>query len=826
MTFRSKIDYFKYKLTDNKKYIHIIGWCFKGDEVIDYVVKINNNEICPKIENVKRTDVFDEYKDELFNNNIGFNILIPLTNEIYKLELQAKTFNESFVILDYDKNDLDNLKTTNYIEYNKDIVRPFEAGNYSEIFGWAYSIDDSKLKFTVYDSKGSVVPSEYELSLRDDLVQKKIINQDKRFCGFLVRTQGLKTNGYILEISNGKEKQRINYHDFKIDSKVKIKNGIKTAKNVSKMIRLENVSKGFDYLNKHGFAATIQRIKSGPKPPEYDYHKWFLNHQVTEEELEIQRNTKLKFSPKISIVVATFNTKDEYLKEMIDTVIAQSYSNWELCIGDGSTNDSVEEYVKKHYSNEPRIKFNRLDDNYGISGNMNGALEVATGDYISLYDHDDTLCPNALFEVVSAMQDFQYDIVYTDEDKLNDQTKKYMQPFFKPDYNLDMFRSHCYICHFYTVNRKIIDEVGFMRSEYDGSQDYDFMFRCIEKANGIYHVPQILYHWRMHPLSTAANPESKMYCYVAGQKAIEDHYRRTGVDATVEMIKPLYGMYRTRYQVKGNPLVSIIIPNMNHKKLLKTCIDSLYEVNTYNNFEIIIVENNSTEDEIFEYYKELEKNHSNIKVVTWSGKFNYSAINNFGAKYTNGEFLLLLNNDTELIEPTSIYDMVGNCQRPEVGIVGAKLLYSDNTVQHCGVILGSGGDIAHAFLGIPKDGDGYMCRARINSDYSAVTAACLMIKKDVFEKVNGLDEDFEVAYNDIDLCLKVRDLNLLVLEDVFSIWYHYESKSRGKENSIEKSERFEKELAHFKDKWAKYWDRWDPYFNPNFSKTQIPFTLD
>lgn len=826
MTIKYKVDYFKYKITDKLKFIKVYGWCFDNNDSITFEVKLDGKVQNVDVKLLKRTDVYNKYKNEINTNNLGFYIYIPLEEELKDFELTAKSNTSTSTLLKYNQKELSQHASHSSIEYHVDLVRVFKKGDCVEIAGWAYSIDKKPLKFRVFDGNNKLVSSEYEVSLRQDLVERQLIEEDQCFCGFLLRTPGLSSKGYYLEISNGNEKQLVHYNKLKVELKAQLRDGYKFVKNVSGFFQVANFSKGLNYLQKKGLRKTIQRIKQGPYPLEYDYHAWFMNHKISEEELEIQRHTKLSFSPKISIIVATYNTKDEYLKDMIDSVIDQSYPNWELCIGDGSTNDSVQNYVKEHYANEPRIKFNRLNDNYGISGNMNGALEVATGDYVSLYDHDDILCPDALFEVVSALQDYRYDIVYTDEDKLNDQTKQYMVPFFKPDYNVDMFRSHCYICHFYTVNRKIIDQVGFMRSDYDGSQDYDFMFRCIEKANGVYHVPKILYHWRMHPLSTAANPESKMYCYEAGQRAIEDHYRRTGVNATVEMIRPLYGMYRTRYHVEGQPLVSIIIPNMNHKKLLKTCIDSLFTKNTYKNFEIIIVENNSDEDEIFDYYQQLESEHDNIHVVKWENSFNYSAINNFGVKYAKGEYILFLNNDTELIDPNSIYDMVGNCQRKEVGIVGAKLLYGDDTVQHCGVVLGSGGDIAHAFIDIDQDGDGYMCRARINSDYSAVTAACMMIKKSVFDEVNGFDESFAVAYNDIDLCLKVRDLDLLVVEDVFSMWYHYESKSRGKENTIEKSERFEKELKQFKSKWHKYWDAYDPCFNPNFSKTQQPFTLD
>ena len=591
-----------------------------------------------------------------------------------------------------------------------------------------------------------------------------------------------------------------------------------------KMLSYQHFKNGFRILKKKGFSGVIDRIVHGSSNwAEYD--EWFNATKVTEEELERQRNTKFEFAPTISIIVATFNTKEEYLKEMIDSVRNQSYSNWQLCIGDGSTNDSVEKYVKEHYGDDSRIVFKKLEKNYGISGNMNGALELVTGDYVGLFDHDDLLTPDCLYEFVASMQEVHHDCVYSDEDKLNDKTKKFEDPHFKPDFSIDLLCSHNYITHFFVVNMDIVRKVGGMRSEYDGSQDHDFIFRCVEQANSVHHVPKILYHWRMHPLSTAMDPESKMYCYTSGKKAIESHFKRVGIDATVEMLpRPLYGMYHCKYTVKDYPLVSILIPNYNHKDLLRGCIESLMNVNTYSNVEIVIVENNSTEQEIFDYYKELEETYSNVKVIYYEGDFNYSKINNYGVKYTHGEYILFLNNDTKVIEPDSIEDMLGVCQREDVGAVGAKLLYEDDTVQHCGVVVGYHGYATAAFSLIDRNDFGYMGRPRVSWDVSAVTAACLMTKREIFDEVGGFDEDFKVACNDVDLCLKIRSLNKWIVEDVFSVWYHYESKSRGLEDTPEKQARFQNEIARFQKKWPEILKNGDPFHNPNFDLDKGPFT--
>ena len=595
------------------------------------------------------------------------------------------------------------------------------------------------------------------------------------------------------------------------------------VKRILKSVNIYKIKGALRIIKHDGFKALIHRLRycSGYW---MGYDAWFKKHCASDVQLQEQRNKQFSYCPLISIVVATYNTKEKYLQEMIDSLIHQSYSNWQLCIGDGSTNDSVETYIKEHYANESCIIYKKLEENYGISGNTNRALELATGDYVGFFDHDDLLTPDCLYEIVKSLQKVHHECIYTDEDKLNDSTHYFEDPHFKPDFSIDLLRSQNYISHFFVVSMDIIKKVGGLRSEFDGSQDHDFIFRCVEKANSVYHVPKVLYHWRMHPLSTAMDPESKMYCYEAGKRAVESHLERVGIKAQVEMLpKPFYGMYHVIYDTLNDPKVSILIPNMNNKALLKNCVDSLLEVNTYKNIEIVIVENNSTENDIFEYYEELQKQHSNIKVVTYKGEFNYSKINNFGVKQTSGDYILFLNNDTKVIEPNSIRDMLGICMREDVGAVGAKLLYKDNTIQHDGVIVGYKGYAMHAFLFLGKDDFGYMGRPKVAWNVSAATAACLMSKRSIFNAVGGFDEQFKVACNDVDFCLKIRALNKLIVEDNFSIWYHYESKTRGLEDTPEKKERFNQEIAKFQKKWPDILESGDPFHNPNFDLNKGPF---
>ena len=510
---------------------------------------------------------------------------------------------------------------------------------------------------------------------------------------------------------------------------------------------------------------------------------------------------------------------------MIDSVIAQSYGKWQLCIADGSQGNKELEATLDAYSKaDSRIIYKVLDRNLGIAGNTNAALDMAEGEIVGLLDHDDTLEPNALYEVVKVLQDKDVDVVYTDEDKILGPDWKNVNPNFKPDFNIDLLRSYNYITHFYCVKTELIKEVGGFSDKYDGAQDYDIILRTTEKAHKIAHVSKILYHWRMHSNSTAANPESKKYCHEAGRRAVEDHLNRMGIEAQVQLSK-LFGGYRIRYATPGNPMISIVIPNKDHYKDLDLCVTSVLKKSTYRNFEIIIVENNSTEKETFDYYNKIQKEYDNVRVLTWEREFNYSAINNFGVKEAKGDYILLLNNDTKILDKDSLGDMLGYCMRPEVGIVGSKLIYGDGTIQHAGVILGLGGIAGHAFIGLDAKEYGYMSRAYLSCDYTAVTAACLMVPKAVFDEVGGLCEEYAVAFNDVDLCMKVRSKGYLVVYDAFSQWYHYESKSRGYEDTPEKQLRFKGEIETFQSKWQKELDEGDPYYNRNFPMTTEAYVL-
>lgn len=542
----------------------------------------------------------------------------------------------------------------------------------------------------------------------------------------------------------------------------------------------------------------------------------------TEKEREAQGATVFSCMPKISVITPLYNTPEEFLYEMIMSVMGQTYKNFELCLADGS--DPAHAYVgrvcRTLAEKDSRIRYAKLEVNEGISGNTNKCLEMACGDYIGLLDHDDVLHPCALFEYVKAINDRGADFLYCDEATFNRGDINHMLvAHFKPDFAIDNLRSNNYICHFTCFKRSLLEGMELFRSEFDGSQDHDMVLRLTAKAEHIVHVPKILYYWRSHSGSVAADLSVKSYAVDAAYRAVSDHLRVSGLEfEEVTSTKEVLTHYRIKYKIKGDPLVSILIPNKDHVEDLKRCLDSILERTTYGNFEILVAENNSQTPDIFKYYEEVQKD-SRIRVVTFKGDFNYSAVNNFAANEAQGDFLLLLNNDCEVISPDWIQEMLMFAQRDDVGAVGAKLRYPDGAIQHAGVVLGLGPDrvAGHIFYHMPKDAWGYMGRMTYAQNISAVTGACLMVSKGHFREVGGLDETFKVGLNDVDFCLKLRDKGYVNVWTPFAQLTHYESKSRGFDVTPEKAKRFATEAAAFREKWGKVIEAGDPYYNPNLS---------
>ena len=591
-----------------------------------------------------------------------------------------------------------------------------------------------------------------------------------------------------------------------------------------KKIKPYNIQKGFRYLKHYGLKEFWIRLCERMEPEEVPYGPWFEKNRPSESELEKQREKNWKETPVFSIVVPAYRTPVLFLEQMIESVRSQTYPCWELCIANASPEDEqMAEVLQRYVQMDQRIHVKNLDKNLGIAENTNEAFFMASGTFVGLLDHDDLLAPQALYRMMERLEEKEIDVFYTDEDKVTTDLAEHFQPHFKPDFNLDLLRSNNYITHFFVVRKELVRKVGGFRREYDGAQDYDFIFRCVEQAGEICHIPEILYHWRTHKESTSDNPVSKMYAFEAGKRAIEGNLERCGVQAVVSHTKDL-GFYQVEYPVQGSPLVSVLIPNKDQKESLKKCLDSVFEKTTYSNYEIIIIENNSTESETFAYYRELQK-RSNVKVITWKEGFNYSAINNFGEKEASGDYLLFLNNDVEVINPRWMEEMLGNCQRPEVGITGAKLYYPDDTIQHAGTIIGIGGIAGHAFLNMPRSRTGYLHKASIQMNLSAVTAACMMMKRSVFEQIGGFEEKLTVAFNDVDLCLRTVQAGYLVVYNPKVELYHYESKSRGSEDNEEKVRRFQREIEFMRSRWITILKEGDPNYNKNLTLSKWNYSL-
>ena len=539
------------------------------------------------------------------------------------------------------------------------------------------------------------------------------------------------------------------------------------------------------------------------------------------------RKVKLKsYSGDIlfSIVMPVYNVDLKWLDKAIESIEKQNYKNWEICIADDcSPNQEVREHLLSISNNKIKVKL--LDKNQGISGATNEAASLASGDYILLMDNDDELAHSALHEFYQKIKKDGSEILYSDMDII-DAKGRTRDPLCKPDWSPDLFLSQMYLGHLVGFKKSLFDEVGGFRSEFNGSQDYDLLLRMTEKTDKIGHVAEILYHWRDLPSSTAANPESKPYAQIAGLNAIQEHLNRVyGSGKAIAHETDNLFVYDVRYPMEEEPMVSIIIPIKDHVELLKAAIDSIFEKTTYKHYEIIVLNNNSEKEETFAYLRELVECHENVRVEDALFEFNWSKLNNYGMQFAKGDVFVCLNNDVKVIEPEWLTRLVEKAIRSDVGVVGGLLLYEDNTIQHAGVIIGFGGIAGHAFIGQDKEDNGYFSRILCVQDLSAVTAACLMVRKSVYDEVKGLDEDYRVAFNDIDFCLKVRKAGYLVVYNPYAQFYHYESKSRGLEDSADKVARFQQEIALFGSHWEDILEHGDPYYNPNLTLDKADFSL-
>lgn len=584
-------------------------------------------------------------------------------------------------------------------------------------------------------------------------------------------------------------------------------------------INTTNIKKGISYIRENGLDGIASRVRYKMQGPGLAYNGWYKeNHELSEEELKLQRNTSFSYRPLISILVPIYETPERYLRDMIQSVINQTYDNWQLVLVDGSKRDEgeprTEAIVKEYIDEDRKIVYAPLDKNLGIAINTNMAFNYSTGEYITLLDHDDMLTPDALYCVVSALQDERYDVLYSDEDKISEDGTRVSDPAFKPDFSIDLLRAHNYITHLFVVKRKLLLEVGGFDSEYDGAQDYDLALKCSEKTKSIKHIPRVLYHWRMNDKSVALNPHKKEYAKEAGKRALQEHIKRCGCFATVTHTD-MWGMYKVSYDTPGNPLLSIVIPGGDRREIIEKCIGPLFEKTRYSDFELIIVNPYSDDNILQKFYARLESTRKNVRVVEYDGTPSNILMRNFGASKAKGDYILFLDYGMEKIEITAVKEMLGHCMRKDVGVVGGAIFGDNGATISQGIAVGINGPFCHLYKGI-KNGDfGYLMHNRVNADYSAVSGACMMVKTELFRGLGGFSEKFRTELADVDFCLRIREHGYLVVGVADATWHFY---SEADKRQADYDTYFEREKGLFEILWSNIITNGDPYYNPNFAK--------
>ena len=688
------------------------------------------------------------------------------------------------------------------------------------ITGWALdTITKESPTFTI-NNENQVSAYNIQRVLRED------VNQ-------IYQTEPAIEAGFVVTLEGIKQKKVLPFHfqssahvvtvDFPLNKKYPVIPGTE-----DKVTRLWiKAKKGFKYMAKNGISHTIQRAKIEKLRNQASYPNWLARNEVLDIEAMTQEIATFHYQPKISIAMPVYNVEEKWLRLCIDSILNQVYTNWELCMADDASTDSnVKKILTEYQQLDERIRVVFREQNGHISEATNSALAIATGEFVALLDNDDELAINAFYEVVKVLNENpELDLIYSDEDKI-DMDGNRSDPAFKPDWSPDLLLGTNYISHLGVYRRSILEEIGGFRKGYEGSQDYDLVLRFTEKTTKerIKHIPKVLYYWRMLPTSTAVDQGSKGYAFEAGLRAVQDALVRRGINghATHGAANGLYDVY---YDIKSDKLVSIIIPTKNGYKDVQRCVSSIIEKTTYQNYEIIMADNGSTDPKMHELYAEFEQQlPGRFFVESIDIPFNFSTINNRAVKKAHGEYLLFLNNDTEVITENWLTLMVSFAQQERIGCVGAKLLYPNNTVQHAGVILGLGGVAGHGHYGYPHGDLGYFGRLAINVNYSAVTAACLLMKKADFDAVGGFEEAFTVAFNDVDLCLKVQALgrdNVWLHEAEL---YHFESQTRGYDDKGKKKKRFEQEKVMMEEKWGPLIEN-DPFYNPNLTRDIPNFSL-
>ncbi len=741
----------------------------------------NNVDIFWKYGLLKRNDI-DEKVKEFVKNKYKMNIskrtkasIYGLNNPLLNITI-VSTYNSGIRIVENGKD----LAYENHIDYEEEkqvIEVPLQDKSDIDIY---LKEDNEEILFkTIHNRKLKRLIGKMVLVIFKLLnIPKKIIRSIIEFFGRIGKAVGIAFS-YLWK----------KYHLLVPPTKLK-----KEIRNIKKILVFDDDKDYADFTN------------------DEEYRKW-LKFYDTRSKIQ-----KLDYNPLISFVIPVYNVSRELLSECLDSILNQTYKNIEICLADDcSKNEETIETLKEYENKDERIKVVYRKENGHISRASNSALELATGEYVAMMDNDDTIPEHAVYELVKVLnEDKTIDLIYTDEDKLDEKGLR-CHPHMKSDFAPDTLMSLNYFCHFTLLRTSILREIGGWKPGYEGAQDWDLFLRFTERTKKIYHLPKILYHWRMAPGSTSLNIENKDYVDAASRRLLSDALNRRGVEGIVHL-HPRMPHYWIEYLYKKEPKISIIIPTKDYASTLRNCLESIYNKTAYTNYEVIVVDNRSEKQETFDLFDEYGKKHKNFKVLKADMEFNYSKINNLAVKEAKGDFVLLLNNDIEVISEKWLSLMVGYAMQSHIGAVGTKLIFPDKTIQHGGIVLGVSGVACHSFLFDPLDSIGFFCRLLVPYNYSAVTGACLMINKKKYEEVNGLNEDLKVAFNDIDFCLKLQKAGYYnVLVPMVEL-YHYESKSRGYELSSEKKKRFEKEKKYILDNWSDVIKN-DPMYNENLSRT-------
>lgn len=723
------------------------------------------------------------------------------------------------------------MKPVKLLNRNKDLVFFIDEIDYNEkaqmmlIRGWGFTRSQLPIQYHVNNHEFKMHTMQ-----RDDVFQRYPKEYKNTFrSGFLFQIKDVKKDDvFHLEIQTPEYTQTA---QISVDAVLRAqRRGVRF--NVLRIFSPRNILHAIGFFFRFGPRSFAQKARrcvadrqavSSIYDPFVAYEQWQNIHEFYNPSLVQKEIKAFPSQPKISIVMPVYNVDEIWLKKCINSILKQYYGNWELCIADDcSTKKHIRPLLESYRKKDPRIKVVYRTENGHISRATNSALELVTGEFVALMDNDDELPPWALYEVVKCInQHPDADLIYSDEDKLDTNGER-TDPHFKPDWSPESFLSSNYISHLGVYRKTILDQIGGFRPGYEGAQDYDLALRFTEQTDHIYHIPRILYHWRIIEGSTSMGASQKNYAYLAGKKALEDAVKRRGYRAMVEEVEDV-PYYNVNFQPNRDSLISIIIPTRDKADVLRRCLESIYEKTTWKNYEIIVVDNNSEEKATFRLFEEYQKKE-NFKVLRMEIPFNYSKLNNAAVKEAKGDLILLLNNDVEVITEDWLERMAGEAQRKEIGAVGAKLYYPNDTVQHAGVVLGVGGVANHAFATAVKADAGYHARLRIRFNYSAVTAACLMVRREVYDQVGGLEEELQVAFNDVDFCLKILKAGYRNLMVPDAELYHYESLSRGPEDNPEKMARFLREIKYMEDHWNDLLKN-DPCYSPNFSLEMPSFQI-